>query len=166
MSPGRALATGALVLALTACNRNSAPGNDREAQLDPAIRAAPIVQAGVALANVSSALLKPETMSDADIEALGGTRGRCAVRMTEVGFPSFLYRPDGSGAIKLNGRLIVLPAAGQRRFAGGGLSVTLMPLDEEGNAGLMGMRMIVVPPGAQDELGYDGYVRCYGGAVP
>lgn len=150
-----------IALALAACNQNTAIGNDREAQLEPAPTPAPIMQAGPALANVATAAIKPETMSDVDIQALGGRRGRCAVVLTEVAFPSFLYEPQGQGAIKLNGKLIVLPRTGADRFADAGLIVTLQPGDEEGDAGLQAMEMIVVPPGAKDEIGYSGYVRCF-----
>lgn len=159
------LAFGALVapvlLALAGCNRNTATGNDREAQREAPPTPAPATGAEAALANVATALIKPETMSDADVAALGGRSGRCAVVQTEVAFPSFLYQPGGQGAIKLNGKLIVLQPAGAGRFADGGLSVTLRPLEETGNAGSRGMKMIVVPPGAKDEIGYHGYVRCY-----
>lgn len=105
-------------------------------------------------------------MTSADIGVLGGMEGRCDFGMTEVAFPSFLYRPGSDGAIKLNGKLIPLPSIGENRFADGGLSVTLRPLEEEGNAGSQGMRMIVISPAAEDEIGYDGYVRCHDGDGP
>ena len=153
-----------LLVALAGCNRNTAVGNDREAQVEAPPTPAPIVGVEAGLENVATALLKPETMSNTDLQALGGTRGRCAVKLTEVAFPSFLYEPGGSGAIKLNGKLIVLPQESAGRFADAGLSVTLRPLEgDEGNAGLEGMQMIVVPPGAKDEIGYHGYVQCYDG---
>lgn len=163
MKPIAAIA--ALILPLSACNENTAIGNDREARLDPAPRAAPIEGASAALRNVATALIKPETMSNADVQALGGRQGRCEVILTEVAFPSFLYEPGGSGAIKLNGKLIPLPSAGENRFADGGLGVTLHPLEEEGNAGSQGMQMVLTPPGAKDEIGYDGYVRCHDGGA-
>ena len=61
----------AIALPLAACNSNTAPGNDREAQLDPPATAAPIEDAASALANVSPGLMLPETMNSADIAALG-----------------------------------------------------------------------------------------------
>ena len=163
-----ALAMLALPLALYrgGCNRNTDPGNDREAQLEHPPKAAPVESASAALANVATAIIKPQTMTSADIGALGGMEGRCDFVLTEVAFPSFLYRPGSDGAIKLNGKLIPLPSIGENRFADGGLSVTLRPLQEEGNAGSQGMRMIVIPPGAEDEIGYDGYVRCHDGDGP
>ena len=151
-----------LALPLAGCNQNTAVGNDREAQIDAAPTPSPIMDAEAALQNVATAIVKPETMTDADLAALGGREGRCAVKLTEVAFPSFLYEPGASGAIKLNGKLIVLPSTGANRFAEGGLTVALRPIEEEGNAGLKGMEMIVVPPGAKDEIGYRGYVQCFG----
>ena len=151
-------------LLLAGCNENTAVGNDREAQLEPAPTPAPIMGATAALENIATTIIKPETMSVADIQALGGRDGRCAILLTEVAFPSFLYEPGGTGVIKLNGKLIPLPSSGADSFADGGLSVTLVPLeDEEGDAGLEAMEMIVVPPGAKDEIGYSGFVQCYDG---
>jgi|TARA_R100000501_G_scaffold18540_1_gene40548 hypothetical protein len=162
----KVIAITALSLALAACNQNTAVGNDREAQVEPAPTPAPIENAATALRNVSTAIIKPETMSNADIQALGGKQGRCEVILTEVAFPSFLYEPSGQGAIKLNGTLIPLTSTGPNRFSDGELTVQLNLLDEEGNAGSQGMQMIVVPPGAEDEIGYNGYVRCHDGAEP
>lgn len=145
---------------LAGCNQNTAIGNDREAELDPPAEAAAIEPASNALQGVATALVKPETMSDADIAAIGGDRGRCVFRLTEVGFPTFVYQPDGSGIIKLNGKLIPVEPDGTDRFTSGELLVTTRMLDDEGNAGLQALRLIVVPPGAKDELGFDGYTTC------
>ncbi len=155
-----------LALPLGGCNRNTAPGNDREAQVEPPPTPAPRMEAAAALDNVATAIVKPETMSTADLGALGGLAGKCAVRLTEVAFPSFVYRPGESGTIKLNGKLITLPAAGEGRYAEGGLSVALRPNGEEGDAGLAGVDMILVPPGAKDELGYSGFLDCEKGGAP
>ena len=153
-----------LSVSLVGCNQNTSIGNDREARVDPAPTSAPIVAAGAALQNVESAAIKPETMSDADVQALGGKSGRCAIKLTEVGFPSFLYRQDGPGAIKLNGKLIVLPKTSSGRFEADDLLVVLRPVDEVGNAGLKAAEMIIVPPGAKEETGYRGYIQCFKGA--
>ena len=154
-----------LALPLTGCNQNTAVGNDREAQLDPVPTPAPIVGAAAALENVAAELIKPGTMTTADIGALGGLAGRCVVRLTEVAKPSFVFEAGERGVIKLNDTLIVLPATSANRFAEGGLSVTLVPNGEEGDAGLAGMDMIVVPPRSEDELGYSGFVQCDEGDV-
>ena len=145
---------------LAGCNQNTAIGNDREAELDPPAEATAIEPASSALQGVATALVKPETMSDADIAAIGGEQGRCVFRLTEVGFPTFLYEPNGSGFIKLNGKLIPVEPDGTDRFASGELLVTTQMLGDEGNAGLQALRLIVVPPGAKDELGFDGYTTC------
>lgn len=152
------LALAALVL--TGCNRNTAIGNDREAQLDPAPTAAPVVRAAAALENVAPALIKPETMSFADLAVLRPLAGDCAVRLTEVAFPSFIYTPGAAGTIKLNGKLIRLPATDDMRFADQGLTVTLRPGEERGDAGLEEIDMIVVPPDADQEAGYAGFRDC------
>lgn len=156
----RATAVIVMIFALAGCNRNTAIGNDREAQLEAAPSPAPIMAPQDALANVSVALVKPETMTRADIAALGGIHGQCAVRLTELAFPSFVFAPGGTGTIKLNGKLVPLPAQGEGRFARGELSVILRPRDESGDAGLPGMEMIVLVPGAEDELGYAGFLDC------
>ena len=62
--------------------------------------------------------------------------------------------------IKLNGKLIPLSASGANRYASGDLVVATRDLDTTGNAGLRGQEIIVVPPGAKDELGYHGFVGC------
>ncbi|MEL7706166.1 DUF6692 family protein [Citromicrobium bathyomarinum] len=149
-----------LTATLAACNQNTAIGNDRKAQLDPPETAAPIMSAEAALGNVSTAIIKPETMSDADLRALGPNADECLFRLTEVSYPALAFR-DGDGAtIKLNGKLIPLEAAGPDQFMSGELRVNLRTLDYEGDAGMTGMEMVVVPPGAEDELGYHGFRDC------
>jgi len=149
-----------LTATLAACNQNTAIGNDREAQLDPPAEASPIEPASSALDGVATALVKPETMTNADIAAIGGARGRCVFRLTEVGFPAFVYEQDGTGFIKLNGKLIPVEPVGPDRYTSGELLVVSRILDDEGNAGLRAQQLIVVPPGAKDELGFTGYVDC------
>jgi hypothetical protein len=147
-------------LALAGCNRNTAIGNDREAQLDHAPTPAPVMRAAAALENVAPALIKPETMSFADLAVLRPLAGDCAVRLTEVAFPSFVYTPGAAGTIKLNGKLIRLPATDDMRFSDQGLTVTLRPGQERGDAGLGEIDMIVVPPDADQETGYSGFNDC------
>jgi hypothetical protein len=156
----RLILLASLSAVLAGCNQNTAIGNDREAHLDPPAKASSIEPAASALQGVATALVKPETMTDADIAAIGGDQGRCVFRLTEVGFPTFVYEPNGSGFIKLNGKLIPVEPDGADRFTSGGLLVTTQMLDDEGNAGLQAQQLIVVPPGAEDELGYRGYVIC------
>src|SRR3546814_20244460 len=81
-------------LPLAACNTNTAVGNDREAQLDPPATAAPIESAASALANLSPGLMLPETMSEADLAALGAGN-TCTLRLTQVAFPAFVLVRKG-----------------------------------------------------------------------
>lgn len=150
-----------LAVLLTACTENTATGNDREADREPSPTAAPLQDASSALENVATAIVKPETMSDADIAALGGKSDRCVFLMTKVAFPSFLYEQGARGAIKLNGKLISLSSVGDHRFADGELIVELRPPEEPEGAAAQEMEMVIVPPGADDEIGYQGYRRCY-----
>lgn len=147
-------------LGLAACNQNTAIGNDREAQFDPPETASPVMSAEAALANVATAIIKPETMSEADLRAIGANAGQCQFRLTEVSFPALAYSEEGGATIKLNGKLIPLEPTGAGQFASGELRVNIRMLDYEGDAGLQGMEMLVVPPGAQDELGYHGFRYC------
>ncbi|OBX18946.1 hypothetical protein A9995_10425 [Erythrobacter sp. QSSC1-22B] len=149
-----------LTATLAACNQNTAIGNDREARLDPPAEASPIEPASSALQNVATALVKPETMSAADIAAIGGTSGRCVYSLTEVGFPTVVYEPGAQAFVKLNGKLIPMQAAGRDRYVSGELLLTMRTLDDEGNAGLQSQEIVIVPPGAEDELGYRGYINC------
>ncbi len=150
-----------LALPLAACNSNTAPGNDREAQLDPPATAAPNESAASALANLSPGLMLPETMTDADLSALGAENS-CQFRLTEVAFPSFVYDGNGRGAIKINGKLIPVTASGPDSYASGELRIQIRVLDDEGTAGLQMQELIVAAPRAKDELGFWGYTTCSG----
>ena len=150
------------LLALGACNRNTAPGNDREAQIDAAPTPAPKMRAAEALAGIATEAVQAETMSDSDVASLGGAAGKCLLRLTRVGFPSFVHNGLGeTGVIKLNGKLIPLRAERPGLFADGGLRVAIRPVDDAFDSdGLREAEMIVMLPGAKDELGYRGYEDC------
>lgn len=148
------------VALLAACNSNTSPGADREAPHDSAAGPAPQMGARQALAGIATGAIQPQTMSDADIASLGGMEGRCAIRLTNVAFPSFLYEPGGEGTIKLNGKLVTLPWNRGERFSDAGLVVELAAVDGEGNSGLPEYEMIVMLPDAEDELGFRGYRQC------
>lgn len=157
----RALSIGTALL-LGACNQNTAPGNDREAQVDPAPTAAPISGAAAALSGIDTGAIQPATMNDADIASLGGYAGNCVIRLTGVGYPSFFEdRTNGRGYVKLNGKLVQLSSAGPNRFADGNLTVELRDVaDDESDNGLPGAEMIIALPQAKDELGFRGYKDC------
>lgn len=147
-------------LALAACNQNTSAGADREAQVDPAPTPAPQVSAAQALSGIAIEAVAVETMTDADIAALGQLAGKCRIVLTEVAKPSLSFEPGIRATIKLNGKLVTLPSSGASSYADGGLEVRLRPVDEEGDAGLPAEEMIVLLPGAKDELGYRGYRQC------
>ncbi len=153
-------------LLLGACNRNTATGNDREAQVDPAETAAPQNGAGEALSGITTGAVQPETMSDADIASLGGLAGNCVIRLTGVAFPSFFEdRAGNRGFVKLNGKLVRVSRVGDGRFADGGLTVLIRPVEDGGsNNGLPAAEMIIALPDAKDELGFRGYRDCGSGA--
>ena len=144
---------------LAACNSNTAIGNDREARLDPPPSAAPIENAASALANLNPGLMLPETMSDADLAALGAENA-CQFRLTEVAFPSFVHDGDGQGAIKINGKLIPVTASASGEYANGELRIRTRLLEDEGDAGLRMQELIVVGPRMKDEFGFWGYTTC------
>ena len=153
----------AAAVALAACNSNTAPGNDQEAEREAPAEASPQMSAGEALSGIATAAVMPETMTDADVASLGGLDGRCAIRLTEVGFPSLLHGGDGDQAfIKLNGKLIPLPAAGEGLYRDSGLVVRVRSLDDDAErAELHEAEMVVMLPGAEDELGFRGFEICY-----
>ena len=155
------LVAGALLL-LGGCNRNTAPGNDREAQIDPAPSPAPRMAAGEALSGIATASIAIETMNDADVAALGGAAGKCLIRLTRIGFPSFIHDgPGGGGVVKLNGKLIPLPAQGPGRYAQDDLRVVIRPLETGfDDAGMREAELILMLPGAKSERGYRGFEDC------
>ncbi|MEW9854911.1 DUF6692 family protein [Novosphingobium sp. M1R2S20] len=151
------------MLMLCACNSNTAPGNDREAQLDSAPMPASVVPASQALSGIATEAVQAETMTATEIASLGGAEGRCLIRLTRVGLPSFvLDERHGTGAIKLNNKLIPLQAEpGGHYYSDGDLRVVIRPVDQQlAKEVFREVDMIVMLPGAKDELGYRGYEDC------
>lgn len=151
----------AVLLVLSACNRNTATGNDTEAQLDHAPMPAPIMPASEALSGIATEAVAVETMNDNEVASLGLAQ-QCSIRLTAVGFPSFVYgSPESVGYIKLNSKLIPLPWRGDGIFADDDLRVLIRPADEEfGSDGMREAEMILMLPGARQEKGYRGYEFC------
>lgn len=157
----RTLTAIAAAAALAACNSNQAPGNDRAAGREAPAAAAPQMDARAALANVATAALQPETMTEADIASVAGPAGGCAFAMTRVGFPSFLYgEGDAPGIVKLNGKLIALPASGDGYYREDGLVIRLRPLEPQAGDDMHAAELVIMLPGAPDELGFHGFARC------
>lgn len=152
-------------LMLAGCHHaNPSTGNDTEATLDPPKAAAPQRSAAQALAGVAMEDVQPETMSQADLDSLGGTRNRCVFRLDADGWPSFIYgSTQTDGILKLNETLITLPRTGQGAFADSGLQVTLRSLDEDSARNTQRRANLVIRlPHTSQELGFQGYVECHG----
>ena len=151
----------ALLFGLAACTDNDALGNDREAQLDPP--EPPAEQAPAeSLAQVDPGLLKPESISEADLASLSVPGASCRFRYTDVGFPVFLY-PAGADApaiIKLNGKLITLPPIGGFHYAAGPIRAEMRHSDGVPNGEEEEAILIVRLAGASDELGFLGVAEC------
>jgi hypothetical protein len=111
---------------------------------------------------VETGLLKPEIMTDADIEVVADDADGCRFRMTRVGFPVFLYPSagQGPGVVRLNGKLIRLPAAGSREYSADGVGVTIRALEEPDGEGPFPAELVLRLPGAAHELGFHGFAEC------
>lgn len=156
MSRARAIPVLAVTVVLIGCVENKAMGNDREASLDEPSPPAEIVDPTTALAGVAIHLLAPETMSEADQGALPDLDGPCRFRMTEVGFPVLVY--GSSAAVKLNGRLTLVPGVEEGRYEGAGLEIRVRPLGE-GDEWSRG-EFVLQLPGAPHERGFHGFINC------
>ncbi|HSM05307.1 MAG TPA: DUF6692 family protein [Longimicrobiales bacterium] len=157
----RRIRVAALLVALIAasgCVDNPAPGNDREAELDPPPSAAPLVATSAAIEGIDPRLLMPEIMTEADQGAFTDLGAFCRFRMTRVGFPVVAY---GSSAIlKLNGRLVELARVSEGRYAADGVEITLRPLEERSDEVLFDAEFVLRLPGAPNELGFHGFGEC------
>lgn len=146
------------VLLLGGCISNSAPGNDRESQLDPPAPAAEMVSAAEMMAGVDAGLLIPAVLTDAD---RAGLSGECIFRMTRVGLPAAVYGAGGA-TLKMNGRRFTLPASAEGEFGEAGLQASIHPIEE--SADQFPAEMVVRIPGRDHELGFRGFASCFPGA--
>lgn len=161
MNRRTSLAALALLLGLAACTDNDAIGNDRRAELDPPQPPAERAPAE-SLSQVEPGLLKPASLAEADLAALSASGRWCRFRYTDAGFPVFLYPASGDApaTVKLNGKLIPLPPAGDFQYADGPVRVEMrhpdgLPIEGEEEAVLI-LRLA----GAGDELGFLGVTTC------
>ena len=153
----KTITIGLLALGLSACNSNSAPGNDRRADLESPPEAAPQENAASALANAAPGSLYPGILTEADVASIGGTGGRCVFRMDRVGYPTFVYGgTKREGTLKLNGKLVMIPATEDQSFTGEGLTVEM----REGEGSDDEATMVVRISGASNELGFRGFSNC------
>lgn len=157
----------ALTLLVAGCTENTAPGNDREAELAPPEPPAEVVDVGTATEGVATDMLIPQTLTDADLRNAPAVGEPCLFRFTRVGLPVFLY--GSVGVMKLNGKLVELPATGLngaradgRRYAADPVTVTVRPLDGVApDAGeLVVAELVLRRAGASHELGYHGFAEC------
>ena len=147
------------VVALGACTSNTAPGNDREASLDPPSEPAEVMAAGAALQGIATSLVIPQTMTDADLRNVPPMTGPCLFRMTRVGLPVVVY--GDQAVVKLNDKLVPLPSTGPGRYAADGVEVTVRPLDERpAGEGTFEAEFVLRLDGAPDELGFHGFSEC------
>lgn len=148
----------ALAALASACVENTAPGNDREAEVEPPSRAAGVSSVGAALDNVSTALLRPQQITEPDLGSLPAMGERCTFRYTRVGFPVFVYGRS-TGALKLNGKLVPLPATGDGRYSDGPVTVTVRPLEDPASGPFLA-ELVVRFSDAPNELGFHGFAEC------
>lgn len=144
---------------LAGCVDNTAPGNDREAGLEPPARPAETATVGEATRGVAPALLFPQTLTDVDLENVPAGERPCRFHFTAIGLPALAY--GSTAVLKVNDRLVALPQAGTGRYAEGPIEVTVRPLEEpDGAGGSFEAELVLRLAGARDELGYHGFSTC------
>lgn len=148
-----------LGLIISGCEENSAPGNDREAQLSPPSPPAEIASVGAAIEGVENDLLLPQPMTNGDLRNVPGGTGGCFFSYTRVGLPVVAY--GAAATVKLNDKLVPLTALGEGQFGAGELSVTVVPMEEPRRDGEpFVVQMVLWLPGADHERGFQGFSRC------
>jgi len=156
----RTLAFALVIAGMTAaCNDNDHPGNDREAALDPPEPPAEMASATAALEGLSTKIVYPQMMTEPDTRRVTDADGRCIFRYTRVGFPVFAYNAS-DGFLKLNGKLVPLPASGAGMYADGPVQVTVRPLEEREGDEAYEAEMVFRLADAPNELGFHGYAQC------
>lgn len=166
MNRFRAAPAFALALLAATCTENTAPGNDREAALSRPEPPSDIAEAPTATEGVATDLLIPQTMTDADVRNAPDVGEPCVFRFTRVGLPVFVY--GSAGVVKLNGKLVALPAARERgphtdarRYAADPVAVTVRPLEgTASDGGRVAAELVLRLDDAAHELGYHGYAEC------
>ena len=141
------------------CVENTAPGNDREAHLEPPSNPAEVATVGAALQNVATGALYPQTMTDADLTNLPELGDRCVFRFTRVGLPVFVYGP-ATAVIKLNDKLVPLSPRGEDAYGEGPVQVTIRPLEEGEAEGPVLTEFVLRLEDAPNELGFRGFLEC------
>ena len=149
----------ALALTVSACPENSAPGNDRESELDPPTPPASLASVDAVIQGLEPSVLIPQAMTEDDVRSLPPELRSCVFRFTGEGQPIVTYGPGGA-VLKLNSKLAQVPGIADGRYASAGVDVTIREI--EGGEDEDGLRTEFVfrVPGAADELGYHGFSEC------
>lgn len=143
----------------TACEENSAPGNDREAQISPPEKPAELVSLGEAIEGVGADLLLPQAMTDADLRNVPAEAKDCLFGYTQVSEPVFAY--GATGVLKVNHKLAPLPASPDGRYSAEHVTVVVRPIEEPREGGEpFEAQLVVSLPGADHERGFHGSSRC------
>lgn len=98
-----------LALLLGGCGDNAPSGASRLEARPP--QTAELVSPGETIAGAFVPQLDPHTMNDAEIGKALPQGYRCAFRYTSTGKPVIAVGDDATAALKLNGKLALLPSA-------------------------------------------------------
>lgn len=98
-----------LALLLGGCGDDAPSGASRLEARPP--QTAELVSPGEAIAGAFVPQLDPHTMNDAEIGKALPQGYRCAFRYTSTGKPVIAVGDDATAALKLNGKLALLPSA-------------------------------------------------------
>lgn len=156
----RGIALLAIALIVAGCPENSAPGNDREADLDQPKPPAPLAAVDGVVQGLDPSALIPQAMTEDDVRSLPAELRPCVFRFTEEGQPVLTYG-SGGAVLKLNSTLARVPSTGDGRYGLSGVDITMRMIDEEeAEDGFVRTEFVLRVPGAADELGYHGFAEC------
>lgn len=128
-----------LALSGAGCNRNTAAGNDRAADVSEPPRIAEPAAVETAVSEADRNAIYPHTMLSAEYEPVVGADPKCQFQLTAVGMP-ILVAEGRTGAVKINGKIVSLESPGANPEEGlnitmsaGDIEVVVVPLEEEGD---------------------------------
>ena len=131
----------------------------REPESERVDEPATLTSVAMATEGVAPDLLVPQTISDEDLLDVPAEAGRCVFRFTRAGRPVMVA--GASAVLKLNGRLVALPATADGRYEADSVRVTLRPVETDLTPGEPFLAELVLHRAtANHELGYHGYSEC------
>ena len=131
----------------------------REPESERVDEPATLASVAAATEGVAPDLLVPQTITDEDLLNVPAEAGRCVFRFTRTGRPVIVA--GASAVLKLNGRLVALPATADGRYEADSVRVTLRALDTDPAPGEPFLAEFVLHRAtANHELGYHGYSEC------